>query len=99
LRSPVHQYFSAVRRGEEPTPPEPAETFLAISRVDYVVRHNELARPAFELLGELIAGQTIGDAVTHAMERGSRDFDQLAGKLQEWFRDWTAKRFFKAVAV
>jgi hypothetical protein len=99
LRSPVHHYFSAVRRGEEPAPPEPAETFLAITRLDYVVRHYELAQPAFQLLGELIGGQTIGRAVTHAAERAGSELDEFVCQLQVWFRDWTAKGLFKAVTV
>jgi hypothetical protein len=97
LRSPVHHYFSAVRRQEEPAPPEPAETLLAITRRDYVVRHYELARPAYELLRDLIAGKTIGEAVARAAERARADVPQLATQLQEWFRDWTAEGFFQGV--
>ncbi|HEY1860768.1 MAG TPA: hypothetical protein VGG61_10460, partial [Gemmataceae bacterium] len=99
LRSPVQRYFSAVRRQEEPTPPEPAETFLAITRRDYVVRHYELAKSSYEIMQDLVAGQTIGEAVARAAKRCSSDVDQLERGLQEWFRDWTANGFFQAVTV
>ena len=99
LRSPVHQYFAAVRRGEEAIPPDPAETFLAVTRREYVVRHHELDRPAFELLSDLISGQTIGEAVGSAAERSECDPSGFGRRLHEWFRDWTEKGFFKNLAV
>jgi hypothetical protein len=99
VRSPVHRYFSAIRKEADATPPEPTETFLAITRRDYIVRHHELEGPAYELLRDIIAGQTIGEAVGHAGERGSIDVDQLAERMRDWFRDWTAEGFFRAVAV
>ena len=39
LRYPVHRYFTAVRRHEDPVPPEAAETYLAVTRRRYVMRH------------------------------------------------------------
>jgi hypothetical protein len=99
VRSPVHRYFSAIRKETDATPPEPAETFLAITRRDYVVRHHELGGPAYELLRDIIAGQTLGEAVARAGEQGEIEVDQLVRKIRDWFRDWTAEGFFRAVAV
>src|SRR6266404_6090912 len=50
LNYPVHRYFTAVRRHEDPLMPGPAATFLAVTRRRYVVRHYELSRPAYQLL-------------------------------------------------
>jgi hypothetical protein len=99
FRSPVHRYFAAVRRDEEATPPDPADTFLAITRKDYVVRHYELDRPAFELLSDLIAGQSIGEAVSRAAGRTECEADAFAHQLHGWFRDWTKKGFFTGMTV
>ena len=75
------------------------ETFLAITRRDYIVRHYELEGPAYELLRDIIAGQSMGEAVRHAGERGGVDVDQLVGKIRDWFRDWTAEGFFKTIGI
>ncbi len=41
-------------------PPEPAETYLAVTRRNYVVRHYELSPPAYQLLNALLAGESVG---------------------------------------
>jgi hypothetical protein len=97
LRYPVHQYYTAVRRQEEVTPPEPAETFLAVTRREYVVRHYPVERTAFGLLKQILSGQSIGDAIHAVTEAAEYDLDQLALRLQEWFRNWTAEGFFRSV--
>ena len=97
LRYPVHQYFTAVRRHEDPDPPEPADTYLAITRRRYVVRHFELSRPAYELLHALVAGEPVGVAISRAAESAGPDLERLATNLQAWFHDWAAEGFFRAV--
>ena len=97
LRYPVHQYFTAVRRHEDPDPPGPAETCLAVTRRRYVVRHFELSRPAYELLHALVAGEPVGVAISRAAESAGPDLERLATNLQVWFHDWAAEGFFRAV--
>ncbi len=97
LRYPVHQYFSAVRRHEEPDLPEPADTYLAVTRRRYVVRHYELSPPAYHLLQALLAGESVGQAIGRAVEAGGADLDSLSDKLWRWFHDWAAEGFFGAV--
>jgi len=97
LRFPAHRYFSAVRRKEEVDPPELAETFLAITRREYVVRHYPLERTAFALLQQILAGRRIGQAISAVAESAEMDLELLALRLQEWFRNWTAEGFFRAV--
>jgi hypothetical protein len=97
LRYPVHRYFTAVRRHEDPDPPGPAETCLAITRRRYVVRHFELSRPAYEFLHALVAGEPVGVAIRRAAESASPDLERLATNLQAWFHDWAAEGFFRAV--
>jgi hypothetical protein len=99
LRYPVHGYFSAVRRHEDPDPPGPAETCLAVTRRRYVVRHYELSRPAYELLSALLAGAPVGQAISRAVEAAGPDLDRLANTLRAWFHDWAAEGFFRAVEL
>jgi hypothetical protein len=95
LHYPVHKYFTAVRRHEDPDPPAPAETYLAVTRRRYVVRHYELSRPAYETLHGLLAGETVGQAINRAVEAAGPDVDRLEKSLQAWFHDWAAEGFFR----
>jgi len=97
LRYPVHRYFTAVRRHEDPVPPEAAETYLAVTRRRYVVRHYELSPPAYQLLRALLAGQTVGEAIGRAAQAAGPDLDRFAANLRTWFRDWAAEVFFCAL--
>ena len=97
LHYPVHRYFTAVRRHQDPGPPEPAETYLAVTRRHYVVRHYELSPPAYRLLQALLAGESVGQAIGRAAEAAGPDLDRFANKLRVWFHDWAAEGFFRAV--
>jgi hypothetical protein len=102
---PVHTYFTAVRQSakaegaggplpaDSPIPfPEPAETFLAITRQRYVVRHFELSRPAYDLLSALVRGETLGAAIESVANRD--DSGELEPRLVAWFADWATQGFF-----
>jgi Putative DNA-binding domain len=97
LRYPVHRYFTAVRRHEDPVPYAAAETYLAVTRRRYVVRHYELSPPAYQLLRGLLAGESVGEAIGRAAEAAGPNLDRLAGNLRTWFHDWAAEGFFRAV--
>jgi hypothetical protein len=99
LRYPVHQYFTAVRRHENPELPEPTETWLVVTRRQYVVRHYELSRPAHQLLHALLAGASVGEAIRCAVEAAGADLDRLTIDLSMWFHDWAAEGFFQAVEL
>jgi hypothetical protein len=99
LRSPVHEYISAIRRKEDPVPPNPAETLLAVHRRDYVVRRHPLTRPQYELLRALVAGESVGAAIGRAAEFSGPNLDGFAAELQEWFQGWAAEGFFQGVKV
>jgi hypothetical protein len=98
LRYPVHRYHAALRRKKRARPPQPGETFLALSRRDYVVRHYELSGPQYQLLGALLAGAAVGEAIGKAAETAT-DLEGLAAELREWFRSWAAAGLFGAVEL
>ncbi len=99
FRYPVHTYFTAVRREEEVEYPAPADTFLAVTRRHFVVRHYELSRPAYTLLSALLAGRPIGEAIQTAAAVAGPDLHHLAANLRQWFHDWAAEGFFQAVEL
>ena len=96
MRYPVHLYWRALRDHEEAVPPLPAETWLAISRRNYIVRHLELSRPAFMILGGLQTGLTVGEAIGHAANALPADADSAVADLQAWFAQWSGEGFFRS---
>jgi hypothetical protein len=99
LRFPLNDFYTALRNDESPEIPEPAETCLALSRRDYVVRRHALDRSQFELLGALAAGEPIGVAIERAARVSPEGIEALAAKLERWFREWTAAGFFVRVEL
>ena len=101
LRFPVNDFYSGFRNESEPDFPEPAESLVAISRRDYVVRRFDLSRPQFDLLAALIDGATIEQAIAACDEaffaHGGTE-QQLAASMPRWFRLWTSEGFFVDVS-
>ncbi|HWB08904.1 MAG TPA: DNA-binding domain-containing protein [Pirellulales bacterium] len=98
FRFPVNDYFTSLRDVDEdaepPALPGPAESWLALSRRDFVVRRHALERAQHRLLTSLAGGQTIGAAIGELASTTSVDFDRLAEELRDWFHTWTAAGFF-----
>jgi hypothetical protein len=59
---PAAPYLSAVRRGEDPPLPAPAESFVAVSRRDWVVTLTPLDARRHALLARLAGGMPLGTA-------------------------------------
>jgi hypothetical protein len=97
LRYPMHDYIRAIRRNENPTPPDPAETLLAVHRRDYTVRRHAVTRPQFALLQAITAGKNVLESIDRAAEYFEAGADEFAPALREWFRGWAVEGFFLAV--
>jgi hypothetical protein len=100
LQYPVHQYATAVREKQDPDLPGPEPTWLAVSRINYVVRRWTLTRVQFELLTALVAGQTVGSAIERAAQlavESGESVDRLADSLRDWFAEWSAAGFFRSI--
>ncbi|HWX20409.1 MAG TPA: DNA-binding domain-containing protein [Candidatus Binatia bacterium] len=101
-RFPVNDYYTAMRRAKDDKPvpiPSLCESFVALTRRDYIVRRYNLSRIEFELLHAIKEGQTIGEAVERAAMTGNAEVEQLAADLKLWFRNWTAEGFFQSVEM
>jgi len=99
LRYPVHSCFTAVRKGQDPTPPNPEDTYLAVTRRWYVVRHFELSRPSFDLLNALGAGEPLSRAIERVVQASGSDSNRLESDLRTWFHDWAAEGFFSHLEI
>lgn len=90
LQFPVHDYITAVRRGQEPLPPEPKPTNLVVTRRDYIVRRVAMPDDEFRLFSLLASGRTVGDA----LELWFADAPNAMPPIQEWFARWTQAGYF-----
>lgn len=99
LRFPVHEYISAVRRDQPVEMPPAAQTWLVITRRDYIVRRVAVSQLEFELLADLANGTHIGQAIEALADRPECDWDTLAAQLHGWFHHWAAAGFFQRVAL
>jgi hypothetical protein len=95
---PVHRYYRSVRDEEDPSIPAKEETWLAITRRDFVVRRHELSRLQFALLEALTQDKPIIEAIQTAALAGP-DVDSLEADLHGWFQQWTREGFFEAVEL
>lgn len=91
VRSAVAPYLLAVRRGDDPPLPPPANSHLALCRRDYTVTITELDGVAFALLGAIAGGASIVNAAREAALQPSAAWMLL--------RDWTERGFFGAINV
>jgi hypothetical protein len=99
LNYPINDYFTAIRRGEQPPLPEPGAAYVAVARHDYRVVRYSLEPAQFELLQALTDGQPVLRAIERAAAVSSLDDAQLAAALQSWFRFWTTEGFFLEVRL
>ncbi|HEX8742786.1 MAG TPA: DNA-binding domain-containing protein [Thermoleophilaceae bacterium] len=86
---PAGPYLSAVRRGERPPLPEPCESFVAVSRRDYVVTLTPLGEREHALLERLLGGAAVGDAAAGAGVRPSEAWRTV--------RAWAGAAFFESL--
>ncbi len=99
-RFPVNDYYTRLRqvKENESVPlPSASESFVALSRRDFVVRRYNLSGTEFELLRAIQQGLPVGRAIEYAAQASSDSIDQLASNLKLWFRNWTAEGFFRGV--
>jgi hypothetical protein len=96
---PVHRFWRAVRDGESPIPPVRRQTWLAVYRRDFHVVERELTSEQFVLLGELVRGRPLVDALTALADNpwsaGQRPLDEI----HDWFSEWANRGFFRGTEV
>lgn len=88
-RFPVGAYLRAVRAGEEPELPPPADSRLALCRQDYVVTFADLDEPGDAGLQALLGGASVGEAAA----RAALDPEEMWRRV----REWAGLGFFRAL--
>lgn len=101
-RFPINDYFSAILRDERLPIPDPARSYMVLSRRDYRVERRVLSSAQFVLLECLGQGETVERALEAAVNQADSDPhsagpEEFARSLRGWFADWTAAGFFAAV--
>lgn len=102
LRFPVHVYATAVRKGQPTGMLQPADTWLAVHRKEFIVRRRPLSRRQFMLLSALQNESTVAEAIMASLHDGGEaadtiDDEQLAvlsQQLQADFRTWVIEGYF-----
>jgi hypothetical protein len=96
LHYPANEYLQSLRDGDHDHPlPRRKREWIAVYRKDYAVRRLTLDRRAYELLGDLSRGLSLGNAVKRAMKRGGRPAKEEV--LFKWFREWISSGLFQGV--
>ena len=101
-RFPVNDYYTAMRgakNDEVVAIPASCESFVALTRRQFIVRRYNLSWTEFELLRAIKNGQSLGQAVERAASVTDDDMDTLTANLKLWFRNWTAEGFFQSVRL
>jgi hypothetical protein len=88
-RFPVAGYLAAVRRGEDPPLPAPGDSFVAVSRRDWVVTLTELPPHEHAALAALAAGEQLDIA--------ARTAGCDVPELWQLVRDWADRGFLQAI--
>lgn len=88
-RFPLVGYLGAVRRGEDPPLPAPAESFVVVNRRDWVVTLTELRAHEHAALGALLAGEQLDGA--------ARIAGCGAPELWHMVREWAGRGFLQAI--
>lgn len=99
FRYPVNAYLQTVRDDNHDHPKiRRKEEWVAVYRRDYGVFRLELSRAAHDLLADLVAGRSLGEALTAASKRGRRGAPN-EDTLFKWFREWVSAGIFRSVLV
>ncbi len=98
LRYPVRAYYTALHDDEEAALPDRLDTYLALTRRNYVVRFHDLTPPEYLVLTALCEGQNVETAIGHLTESPELNLMKLADDLRRWFYEWTVAGFFRSTA-
>ncbi|HEX8163803.1 MAG TPA: DNA-binding domain-containing protein [Pyrinomonadaceae bacterium] len=88
---PVHAYMLAARAGESPALPRPAQTFVAMTRLDYRVSVYGLDAAQHSFLHALGGGRSVGEALEAS---GGEGAGARASTARGWLREWADRGFF-----
>lgn len=98
FRYNANDYAQAVKQAKRAPKPRLKETWVAVYRRDYAVWRHALPRAAHDLLSDLVAGVSLGQAIQAALKRDPQRRPREE-QLFRWFRDWVAGGVFASVRI
>jgi hypothetical protein len=97
LRYPAGAYLDSLHDPAHAHPPlRRQDSWIVVYRRSYAVYRHDLGRAAHDVLADLAAGRTVGEAVGAALKRRGTARPQ-ADDLFRWFRQWAAAGLFTRV--
>jgi len=94
---PVNAYLQSVRDEDHDHPAlRRGSAWVAVYRRGYNVWRQDLDRAEYALLGDIVAGRTLGESVARALRRG-RGQRPTEKQLFAWFRGWVGAGVFGEV--
>lgn len=94
---PVNAFLQASRRGEAPALPSPRWSATAVYRIDYRLWRMDFTPPMAAVLGALIGGATLGEAL--GTLEAVPDDDAAETDVMVWFKEWVMGGFFASVSL
>lgn len=91
---PVHRFYSAVAREEDPEIPEPQTVWVAIVRTDFVTRVFPLLEPQYVFLQALKTGHSVAKSLAATAALFDTPPAQAETAWSEWREHWIAAGFF-----
>lgn len=98
LAYPVNAYFQANRRGESTPIPTAEPSATAVYRVNYRLWRMDLSPAMASVLGALVGGDTLGDALACLSEPRFAD-EVKETQVMVWFKEWVVGGFFAELVV
>lgn len=98
FRYNANAYAQAVKQAKRAPKPRLEEAWVAVYRRDYAVWRHELPRAAHDLLSDLVAGVSLGEAIQAALKRDPRRRPRKQ-QLFRWFREWASGGIFASVRI
>jgi hypothetical protein len=97
---PVNAFFQAFRDGSCPAMPAPAASATAVYRSGPTVWRMDLTPPMATLLGRLVTGATLGEALEDAATEFDGVPEEVVGRqLMSWFQSWISGGLFTGITL
>jgi hypothetical protein len=97
MSHPAHVYYQAFLDGEDPSPPGAEPSHVAVCRRGDDVWRIPLEAPLVRVLGLLIGGAPLGQALSALPDVAPERLAVRAAELRRAFAEWVACGFFAAV--
>ncbi|MBI4558688.1 MAG: putative DNA-binding domain-containing protein [Candidatus Hydrogenedentes bacterium] len=102
VQYPLNEYYSAVRQSPDESTiplPTPAESHIAVTRRDYIVRRHDLSHSQYLILNALKEGRTLGDSIASVTDCCDFTDEELESELRQWFKNWICQQFFDSIIL